>query len=67
MKSKSMFALIIVVLLVIPLSAYSDQGQDFIEHGDKGVINWSKGTVQATGIRLLQKNCTANRVPARWL
>jgi len=50
MKSKSMFALIIVVLLVIPLSAYSDQGQDFIEHGAKGVINWSKGTVQATGI-----------------
>lgn len=45
-----MFALIIVVLLVIPLSAYSDQGQDFIEQGDKGVINWSKGTVQATGI-----------------
>lgn len=50
MKSKSMFALIIVVLLAIPLSAYSDQGQDLIEQGDKGVINWSKGIVQATGI-----------------
>ena len=50
MKSKSMFALIIVVLLVIPLSAYSEQGQDLVEHGDKGIINWSKGIVQATGI-----------------
>lgn len=50
MKSKSMFALIIVVLLAIPLSAYSDQGQDLIEQGDKGIINWSKGIVQATGI-----------------
>lgn len=50
MKSKSMFVLIIVVLLAIPLSAYSDQGQDLVEQGDKGIINWSKGIAQATGI-----------------
>lgn len=50
MKSKSIFALVVVVLLAIPLSGYAEQGQDLIERGDKGIINWSKGIVQATGI-----------------
>lgn len=50
MKSKSIFALVVVVLLAIPLSGYAEQGQDLIERGDKGTINWSKGIVQATGI-----------------
>ncbi len=50
MKSKSIFALVVVVLLAIPLSGYAEQGQDLIEHGDKGTINWSKGIAQATGI-----------------
>ncbi|MEE8430310.1 MAG: hypothetical protein V3S16_03595 [Candidatus Desulfatibia sp.] len=50
MKSKSIFALVVVVLLAIPLSGYAEQGQDLIERGDKGTINWSKGIAQATGI-----------------
>lgn len=50
MKSKSIFALVVVALLAIPLSGYAEQGQDLIERGDKGTINWSKGIVQATGI-----------------
>jgi hypothetical protein len=50
MKSKSIFALIVVVLLAIPLSGHAEQGQDLIERGGKGIINWSKGIAQATGI-----------------
>ncbi|MFH1993900.1 MAG: hypothetical protein ABIK98_16090 [Pseudomonadota bacterium] len=50
MKSKSFFALIIVVLLAMPMPGYGDQGQDLVEQKGKGSINWSAGIVQATGI-----------------
>ncbi|MBL7179533.1 MAG: hypothetical protein ISS65_04905 [Desulfobacterales bacterium] len=50
MKSKSFFALIIVVLLAMPRHGYGDQGQDLVEQKGKGSINWSTGIVQATGI-----------------
>jgi hypothetical protein len=50
MKIKSIFFWIIVVLVAIPSVGYSDQMGDFIEKKEKGVINWSKGVAQATGI-----------------
>jgi len=50
MKSRSIFILAFVVLLAIPFSGYGDQWQDLIEQKDKGVINWTQGIVQATGI-----------------
>ena len=50
MKSRSIFILTLVVLLTIPFYGYGDQWQDLIEQKDKGVINWTKGIVQATGI-----------------
>ena len=50
MKSKLMVFLLIVVLIAIPLIGYADQSQDLIEKKEKGIINWTKGIVQATGI-----------------
>ena len=50
MKSRSIFILALAVLLTIPFYGYGDQWQDLVEQKDKGVINWTKGIVQATGI-----------------
>ena len=50
MKSRSIFILALVVLLTIPFYGYGDQSQDLVVKKDKGVINWTKGIVQATGI-----------------
>lgn len=50
MKSRSIFIVALVVLLAIPFYGYGDQWQDLIEQKDKGVINWTQGIVQATGI-----------------
>lgn len=50
MKSRSIFIFALVVLLTIPFYGYGDQWQDLVEQKDKGVINWTKGIVQATGI-----------------
>ena len=50
MQSRSIFIIALVVLLVIPFYGYGDQWQDLIEKKDKGVVNWTKGVVQATGI-----------------
>jgi hypothetical protein len=50
MKRRSVFTLVLVVMLAIPFYGYGDQWQDLIEKKEKGLINWTKGTVQATGI-----------------
>ena len=50
MKSKSSFALLMVVLLAMPLYGYGGQGQDLVEQKGKGSVNWSTGIIQATGI-----------------
>lgn len=50
MKSKSIFALLMIVLLAMPLYGYGGQGQDLVEQKEKGSINWSTGIIQATGI-----------------
>jgi len=50
MKNRSVFILVLVVLLTIPFCGYGDQRQDLVEHKEKGAINWTKGIVQATGI-----------------
>ena len=50
MKRRSIFVLVLVVLLAVPFYGYSDQWQDLIEQKGKGIINWTKGVVQATGI-----------------
>jgi len=50
MKSKSNFALLMVVLLAMPLYGYGGQGQDLVEQKGKGSVNWSTGIIQAKGI-----------------
>jgi len=50
MKSKSIFALLMVVLLAMPLYGYGGQGQDLVEQKGKGSVNWSTGIIQAKGI-----------------
>lgn len=50
MKRRSMFILILVLLLALPFCGYTDQTQDLVEQKDKGLINWTKGIVQAKGI-----------------
>jgi len=39
-----------MVLITIPFYGYGDQSQDYVVKKDKGIINWTKGIVQATGI-----------------
>ncbi len=50
MRKRSVFILVLAVLLAMPFYGYGDQWQDLIEHKDKGIINWTQGIVQATGI-----------------
>ncbi|MBU0986666.1 MAG: hypothetical protein KKH68_05365 [Proteobacteria bacterium] len=50
MKRQSIFILVLVILIAIPLNGYADQSQDLIEKTNKGIINWTQGIIQAKGI-----------------
>ena len=44
------FAWLLVIVLVNPLAGYADSVQDLVEQKEKGVVNWSKGFVEARGV-----------------
>ncbi len=50
MKNQSILVLVLVFLLAIPTFGLSEEGQDLVVQMAKGSINWSKGTIVATGI-----------------
>ncbi len=50
MKKHSIFSIILVVLLTLPVSLYCAEWEDFMEPMASGAINWTKGVVQAKGI-----------------
>lgn len=49
-KIQAFFIFVLVVLFMVPVSGYCDQGQDFVENMGNGSINWTKGVIQGTGI-----------------
>jgi len=53
MKNQPTFALVFMFLLIISSVGYGSEywGQDVVEQKTKGVINWSRGIIQAKGLR----------------
>ncbi|MGB2929292.1 MAG: hypothetical protein WBB70_10300 [Desulfobacterales bacterium] len=66
MKNQPTFALALMFLLIISPVGYGNEyrDQDVVEQKTKGVINWSRGVIQAKGIRVLPDKLP-NRVQAR--
>jgi hypothetical protein len=66
MKNQPTFALAFIFLLIISSVAYGSEywGQDVVEQKTKGVINWSRGIIQAKGIGVLDDKLP-NRLQAR--
>ncbi len=50
MKKYAILAIAFVGLLVLPVSLYCAEWEDFMEPMASGTINWTKGVVQAKGI-----------------
>jgi hypothetical protein len=50
MKNQLIVVLALVCLLVAPITANCQEGQDLVEKVLKGSINWTEGVVQAVGI-----------------
>jgi hypothetical protein len=66
MKNQPTFALALMFLLIISPVGYGNEyrDQDVVEQKTKGVINWSRGVIQAKGIGVLPDKLP-NRVQAR--
>ena len=66
MKNQMAFALALIFLLFIPYVGYCNENrdQDVVEQKTKGIINWSKGVIQAKGSGILP-NKLPNSVNAR--
>lgn len=66
MKSQPAFALALIFLLFIPYFGYCNENrdQDVVEQKTKGIINWSRGVIQAQGSGVLP-NKLPNSVNAR--
>ena len=66
MKNQPTFALALMFLLIISPVGYGNEyrDQDVVEQKTKGVINWSRGVIQAKGIGVLPDKIP-NRVQAR--
>ena len=66
MKNQPTFALALMFLLLIPAVGFCNEyrDQDVVEQKTQGVINWSRGVIQAKGIGVLP-NKLSNRVKAR--
>ena len=66
MKNQPTFALVLMFLLIISPVGYGNEyrDQDVVEQKTKGVINWSRGVIQAKGIGVLPDKLP-NRVQAR--
>ena len=66
MKNRPAFALALIFLLFIPYFGYCNENldQDVVEQKTKGIINWSRGVIQAKGSGVLP-NKLPNNVNAR--
>ena len=66
MKNHPAFALALIFLLFIPYFGYCNENrdQDVVEQKTKGIINWSRGVIQAKGSGVLP-NKLPNNVNAR--
>lgn len=66
MKNQPTFALALMFLLLIPAVGFCNEylDQDVVEQKTQGVINWSRGVIQAKGTGVLD-NKLPNRVKAR--
>ncbi len=66
MKNQPILAVALMLLMIISSVGYGSEyrGQDVVEQKSKGVINWSKGLIQAKGIGFLDDKLP-NRVRAR--
>ncbi len=66
MKNQPTFALALMLLMLIPAVGFCNEyrDQDVVEQKTQGVINWSRGVIQAKGIGVLP-NKLSNRVKAR--
>ena len=66
MKNQPTFVLALMFLLLIPAVGFCNEyrDQDVVEQKTQGVINWSRGVIQAKGIGVLP-NKLSNRVKAR--
>ena len=66
MKNHPAFALALIFLLFIPYFGYCNENrdQDVVEQKTKGIINWSRGVIQAKGSGVLP-NKLSNNVNAR--
>jgi hypothetical protein len=55
MKNQPTFALALMFLLIISTVGYGNEyrDQDVVEQKTKGIINWSRGVIQAKGIGVL--------------
>ena len=55
MKNRPAFALALIFLLFIPYFGYCNENrdQDVVEQKTKGIINWSRGVIQAKGSGVL--------------
>ena len=50
MRTKSFFAMMLVLLITIPVFGYGGSSQNVIEQKEYGSINWSRGVIRAKGI-----------------
>jgi hypothetical protein len=58
MRNQSAFTLAFMFLLLIPAVGYGNEyrSQEVVERKTEGIINWSRGVIQAKGIGVLQNN-----------
>ena len=52
MKNYSIIAMVIAGLLIVPASAYCAESHELAEQIGSGSINWTRGIIQATGIKV---------------
>jgi len=66
MKNQPAFTLALMFLLLIPAVGYCNEyhSQEVVERNTEGIINWSRGVIQAKGIGVLQ-NKLPDHVKAR--
>ena len=66
MKNQPVFTLVLMFLLLIPAVGYGNEypSQEVVEQNTEGIINYSRGVIQAKGIGVLH-NKLSNHVKAR--
>jgi len=59
MKNHPAFTLALIFLLLISSVGYGNEypSQEVVEQRTEGIINWSRGVIQAKGIGVLHNKC----------